>query len=405
MAITLSDNLNVATNAPVDVKYGPYSNTSILLALADAIAAVPAGIRYQGLTVGLVDTSAGTEVVEYWFKDGIADIDLVEKETGGSYELLVVPGVGSAKIRLTDGSYNSDIFFTNGTFIDIDASASPDELLFDLSATGLGSPTEQYFLRGDNTWAQIPDAPVYELLVRAPDTLRLTDGASFSDVKFVSGTFIDVEGAESPDQFTFDLSATGLGSPAEQYFLRGDNTWAKAIPNWVENPGINMSFNVCQPISTSTNWPDNSPGINWYFQAGGPLAQKWTPTANNPRVRRKDFLGTENSVDITTHLTAMSDNFNNIQWVLKIVDPGNPLSFTDLAGSLLPSSPAAPIITIGGSYGSFGPGWTENTVFGFDIGLDFFDLYGDEGQLELHIYNNGTNGSIITGCTVQFSTP
>ena len=64
MAITLSDNLNVATNAPVDVKYGPYSNTSILLALADAIAAVPAGIRYQGLTVGLVDTSAGTEVVE-----------------------------------------------------------------------------------------------------------------------------------------------------------------------------------------------------------------------------------------------------------------------------------------------------------------------------------------------------
>jgi len=329
MAITLSDNLNVATNAPVDVKYGPYVSTSIPLALADAVAAIPAGLRYQGLTVGLVDTSAGTEVVEYWFKEGIADIDLVEKETGGSYELLV----------------------------------------------------------------------------KAPDTLRLTDGSYVSDVVFNSGTYIDVEGIDSPDQFTIDLSATGIGSPVEQYFLRGDNTWAKPVPTWVEDPGINMNFNVCQPISTSTNWPDNSPGINWYFQAGGPLAQKWTPTANNPRVRRKDFLGTEGAVDIITTITAMSDNFNNIQWVLKIVDPANPLSFTDLAGSLLPSSPAAPVITIGGSYGTFGPGWTENTVFAFNLGLDYFDLYGDEGQLELHIYNNGTNGSIITGCTVQFSTP
>ena len=333
--IELSGSILIGTTLPMDAKYGPYSDTSIPAALALALAEVTSGFRYQGLTVGLVDTSAGTEVVEYWFKDGVADIDLVEKQTGGG-----------------------------------------------------GS--------------------VYEILVTAPDTLRLTDGTYVSDVKFVGGSFIDVQGTESPDQFDIDLSATGLGSPADKYFLRGDNTWARSVPSWVEDPGININFNVCQPISTSTNWPDNSPGINWYFQAAGPLAQKWTPTANNPRVRRKDFLGTETSVDITTHLTAMSDNFNNIEWVLKIVDPANPANFADLAGSLLPPGkfPGTPIITIGGSYGSFGPGWTENTIFNFNMAFNYFDLYGiDVGQLELHIYNNGANGSIITGCTVQFSTP
>ena len=173
-------------------------------------------------------------------------------------------------------------------------------------------------------------------------------------------------------------------------------------------PSYNANVNVCQPISTSTNWPDNNPGINWYFVQAGPTAAKWTPTATNPRIRKKDFMTTESDINITTNITAMSDNNNNIEWVLKIVNPSNPAEFYDISGSIpsLPN-PAPAIITIGGSYGSFGPGWTENTVFNIDLDTNFFSNSSfaaqlTEGQLELHIYNNGTQGSIITGCTVQF---
>jgi len=246
------------------------------------------------------------------------------------------------------------------------------------------------------------------ILVGAPKAL---------DTKYGPFTGVDIAAAKTAALtavtagFRFEGLTCGLivtGQDIVEYQFKGGIADVNFVEKTIGNSatlGINMNFNVCQPISTSTNWPDNNPGINWYFQAGGPVAQKWTPTANNPRVKRKHFLGTESSVDIITTVTAMSDNFNNIQWVLKMVDPANPLTFTDLAGSLLPVGPASPVITIGGSYGTFGPGWTENTVFGFDLATDYFDLHNvTEGQLELHIYNNGSNGSIITGCTTQFAT-
>jgi hypothetical protein len=61
-------------NELVDAKYGPYLSTTQclnLLLIRD---------RKIGQTVGVYD---GTGIVEYWFKDGIENADLVLKSAAG----------------------------------------------------------------------------------------------------------------------------------------------------------------------------------------------------------------------------------------------------------------------------------------------------------------------------------
>lgn len=77
MAITFNDNLNVSATKPVDRRYGTYNGTSISNAISVANAATVAGERYKGLTVGL--TVNFGPVVEYWYKDGTTNNDLVVK--------------------------------------------------------------------------------------------------------------------------------------------------------------------------------------------------------------------------------------------------------------------------------------------------------------------------------------
>lgn len=66
--------LYVVGNELADAKYGPYLTTTQVLAL------LPIDDRKIGQTVGVYD---GTGIVEYWFKDGIENADLVLKSAGG----------------------------------------------------------------------------------------------------------------------------------------------------------------------------------------------------------------------------------------------------------------------------------------------------------------------------------
>jgi len=82
MAILLNDNLDVAANKPTDFRYGPYATVQA------ALDAIPPFKRYVGLTVA-VGTGA---VVEYWFRDGILDANLIEKQTAaGTVSQLPTP--------------------------------------------------------------------------------------------------------------------------------------------------------------------------------------------------------------------------------------------------------------------------------------------------------------------------
>ena len=76
MSLELPFGVKVLDNVPLDSKFFnssglPYTNT------AEVLSELPQSIRYEGLTVFVVDT-------EYWFKDGTADGDLELKTTSGS---------------------------------------------------------------------------------------------------------------------------------------------------------------------------------------------------------------------------------------------------------------------------------------------------------------------------------
>lgn len=70
MAIKLNDNIFTDAPKPSDSRYGIYSS------LENALSSVLISNRYQGLTVGILTEGV---VSEYWFKNGITDLDLIAK--------------------------------------------------------------------------------------------------------------------------------------------------------------------------------------------------------------------------------------------------------------------------------------------------------------------------------------
>ena len=71
----ISDNFEVRKPKLLDNKEGPWSST------AEAIAYITKDIRAQGQLVKIL---SGGSIVEYWWKDGREDVNLVAKSTGGS---------------------------------------------------------------------------------------------------------------------------------------------------------------------------------------------------------------------------------------------------------------------------------------------------------------------------------
>ena len=95
MAILLNDNLDIAAAKAVDSRYGPYAS------VAAALSAIGTIRRYRGLVLGV---TAGNALKEYWFKDGILDTDLVEKQTGATYTYTASVALGGHRIVTIDST-------------------------------------------------------------------------------------------------------------------------------------------------------------------------------------------------------------------------------------------------------------------------------------------------------------
>lgn len=167
---------------------------------------------------------------------------------------------------------------------------------------------------------------------------------------------------------------------------------------------LNFERTVCIPISTSSGWPNNNPGINWYFNDTD--LEKWTATAINPKLHKDDFKGEDLRIEV--RISAMANNNNPVNWTLRLTNPQDPAEYVDLLTESSPNSDQ--LITIGGSYGNFGPGWTRTDgdfAGAGNLKTIFFDQFNvAEGELELYIQNTNGNatGIIITGCGVSFTT-
>ena len=142
-----------------------------------------------------------------------------------------------------------------GSYIEADYSV-PGIISLDLSATGLGIPKSDYFLRGDNTWSPLS----------IPSNIVETFSSE-------SGVFINVtnnvNASGNVTIGTVDLSATGLGSPTENYFLRGDNTWAEVSLDVNYESTLNPSLAIINDIGGFTA------GTTVGDLLGTPLSSMW----------------------------------------------------------------------------------------------------------------------------------
>jgi hypothetical protein len=120
MSLELPFGLKVLNPLPVDDKYlnngTPYANSAAVLA------AIPQSIRHVGLTVNIAN-------IEYWFKDGVTDLDLILKSAGftlvngsgttvnGGGDGINWHGTITQNTVITDASgYNISFPGTTGTF-------------------------------------------------------------------------------------------------------------------------------------------------------------------------------------------------------------------------------------------------------------------------------------------------
>jgi hypothetical protein len=98
MAILINDNLNVAAPKPIDNRYGPYNSLTI------AKETIPSFQRHRGLVVGIVENG---DVVEYWFKSGINDLDLELKTIASDESRITINAnatLASNKYYILDSS-------------------------------------------------------------------------------------------------------------------------------------------------------------------------------------------------------------------------------------------------------------------------------------------------------------
>lgn len=72
MSIKLNDNIKINAGKPSESKYLSSGNTAYV-SVSDAITGVPISERHLGLTVNINN-------IEYWWKDDVQDVDLVEKK-------------------------------------------------------------------------------------------------------------------------------------------------------------------------------------------------------------------------------------------------------------------------------------------------------------------------------------
>ena len=267
MAIILNDNLKINVGKPVDSKYlnglVPYTN------IGEVNTVVPIAERYVGLTVNIVNE-------EYWYKDGVGDIDLVEKlvsSSGGTgitgvqnigagageiysglsgttAELRTIKGAGDTTV-VTLGSEIIIFSESTGTTQPIYTGASPSNI----DAGGMNSGT---ILTGKTLSEIIEDiaTTVYNPTLVNPSNLFSDDQIATKEVGVTLGTI----------NFTATFNR-GLITPAY-----GTSGLRSGLPNTYNYTGTNL------PASVASTSLSNLQTINNYEILLG--ANTWTSTVS-----------------------------------------------------------------------------------------------------------------------------
>lgn len=139
--IGIINGFDVSNKSPIDKRWGPYSGTTINQCVAAVIDSgsptyIPEAYRYEGLIV--LFKVNNDPIVEYWFKGGVDDLSLQEKNPNldGSY-VSVTGDTMTGNLTISDGGLNvtgdtviNGPFTVNGTTTPIlEVSETGDNLL------------------------------------------------------------------------------------------------------------------------------------------------------------------------------------------------------------------------------------------------------------------------------------
>jgi hypothetical protein len=121
MAISLTDNIRIGQQKPIDDKY--FNGYNPYTSIAEVNSLILIDVRHKGLTVNISG-------VEYWYKDGIEDEDLVIKSnnidtsnlvpfTGADKDVKIGPHYFESDqgFKKTGGTATEALTATGGTFV------------------------------------------------------------------------------------------------------------------------------------------------------------------------------------------------------------------------------------------------------------------------------------------------
>lgn len=179
--INLTDNFNLNKPAHLDARVGPWESVE------DAKANVPFDKREIGLTL-VVDDGSGA--VEYWFKEGLTNGDLVAKSTGGG------------------GSFNCSDLSTCEVFTNLETDVTT--LQTDVAGKfDIPTGTTAQYLDGLGTPTDFPTAGQSGTLVRE---VRNESGATLT-----KGTAVYISGASGNKAVVSKAIATGDTTSAQTF--------------------------------------------------------------------------------------------------------------------------------------------------------------------------------------------
>ena len=235
---------NISTNkahSNLDSNYGPYQDVNAAYdALKEQVSPIPGGGTIPsriapGLTVG-INTAEG--IVEYWWKDGVAKSDLVEKQTPGGGGLP--DGMKVVTFHPNGGSgYQEPMFSTTNNVVLPECKFTPNGVSGEFKGWGVNATTGDVVNPNATVGLSDPSTVYYAIWKPlVPDTINIYGESD-------ENTYIERNGRDitmnrplqvSPgttiDNITISSSETGFGINPNDVQIIGVQTAVNSIVGW-----------------------------------------------------------------------------------------------------------------------------------------------------------------------------